>query len=148
MMQLNKIGELLGKIEDVHAMTDVTGFGLLGHLVEMAEGSQVSAEIYFDKIPMIIYSIKDYIDNNCIPGGTVRNWESYGEKIGSITDLQKAVLADPQTSGGLLIAVDPQALSTVQNLFISHSLNKFISPIGKIVTKVEKVITVTKNEFL
>ena len=83
-----------------------------------------------------------------MPGGTVRNWESYGEKISLITDLQKAVLADPQTSGGLLIAVDPQALSTVQNLFISHSLNKFISPIGKIVTKVEKVITVTKNEFL
>ena len=58
MMQLNKIGELLGNIEGVHAMTDVTGFGLLGHLVEMAEGSGLSAEIYFDKIPLIIDRFK------------------------------------------------------------------------------------------
>jgi len=142
MMQLNKIGELLGKMENVHAMTDVTGFGLLGHLVEMAEGSGLSAEIYFDRIPVIADTIKTYIDNNCIPGGTTRNWDSYGQKMSSITNIQKALLADPQTSGGLLIAVDANEVSKVQNLFGQHGLNKFINPIGKIIPKEEKVIII------
>ena len=142
MMQLNKIGELLSKINGVHAMTDVTGFGLLGHLVEMAEGSELSAEIYFDTIPVITSRIKTYVDNNCIPGGTMRNWDSYGEKIGSIADFQKSILADPQTSGGLLIAVDPGAVSKVENLFIRQELNKFINPVGKFIAKEEKIIII------
>lgn len=140
MMQLNKIGELLGKMENVHAMTDVTGFGLLGHLVEMAEGSRLSAEIYFDRIPVIANAIKTYVGNNCIPGGTTRNWDSYGEKISSVTSFQKALLADPQTNGGLLIAVDPGEISKVENLFAQQGLNRFINPIGKIIAKEEKVI--------
>ncbi|KAA9041969.1 selenide, water dikinase SelD [Ginsengibacter hankyongi] len=142
MMQLNKIGELLGKMENVHAITDVTGFGLLGHLVEMAEGSGLSAEIYFDSIPVITKAIKAYVENDCIPGGTTRNWDSYGEKIGSVTSFQKALLADPQTSGGLLIAVDASEVSKVQSLFAQHGLNKFINPIGKFISKNEKVIIV------
>jgi selenide,water dikinase len=142
MMQLNKIGELLGKINGVHAMTDVTGFGLLGHLVEIAEGSEISAEIYFDRIPVIISTIKTYVDNNCIPGGTTRNWDSYEEKISSITNFEKSILADPQTSGGLLIAVDPEAVAEVENLFLQQGLNKFINPIGKIIAKKEKIIII------
>ena len=142
MMQLNKIGELLGKMENVHAMTDVTGFGLLGHLVEMAEGSRLSAEIYFDRIPVIANAIKTYVDNNCIPGGTTRNWDSYGEKISSVTNFQRALLADPQTSGGLLIAVDPGEISKVENLFVQQGLNRFINPIGKIIAKEKKVINI------
>lgn len=142
MMQLNKIGELLGKMENVHAMTDVTGFGLLGHLVEMAEGSGLSAEVYFDRISVITNTLETYVDNNCIPGGTTRNWDSYGEKISSITNFQKALLADPQTSGGLLIAVDPGEILKVENLFVQQGLNRFINPIGKIIAKEEKVINI------
>lgn len=139
MMQLNKVGEMLGKMKGIHAMTDVTGFGLLGHLIEMAEGSTVSAEIYFDTIP-VIDNIKKYIDKNCVPGGTQRNWNSYQNKIDTINEYQKMILADPQTSGGLLIAVDPKSVSSIEKLFIKQGLQKFIQPIGKIIAKEKKVI--------
>ena len=117
MMQLNKTGELLGNVKGVHAMTDVTGFGLLGHLVEMAEGSGLTAVIDFESVPLIIEDLKYYADLKCVPGGTSRNWDSYGNIIGTIDDYQKSILADPQTSGGLLISVDPGAVHEVENLF-------------------------------
>jgi selenide, water dikinase len=142
MMQLNKVGEALGKIKGVTAMTDVTGFALLGHLVEMAEGSGLSAVIDFKKIPVIIEDIKNYVGQKCIPGGTNRNWDSYGEKIGAITDYQKALLADPQTSGGLLIAVDKDAVAEVQNILQQHGLEKFTAAIGNMIAKEEKVVLV------
>ena len=140
MMQLNKSGELLANVKSVHAMTDVTGFGLLGHLVEMADGSGLSAIIDFEKVPRIIDDLEYYIDQKCVPGGTNRNWDSYGDKIGSINDYQKAILADPQTSGGLLISVEPRAVSEVESLFRRQDLDKFINPIGKFVSKKEKII--------
>ncbi|MEP6584964.1 MAG: selenide, water dikinase SelD [Ginsengibacter sp.] len=148
MMQLNKIGELLGKIEGVHAMTDVTGFGFFGHLVEMAEGSNLSAQVYFDKIPLIIDDIKNYVDKNCVPGGTNRNWESYGSKVGPITEFEKSILADPQTSGGLLIAVDAEAASEVKNLMTEQGLETFTNPVGVLIAKDHKVISLKNaNEF-
>jgi selenide,water dikinase len=100
MMQLNKVGEALGKIQGITAMTDVTGFGLLGHLVEMAEGSGVNAVINFDKVPVIIDNIQHYTDQRSIPGGTISNWDSDGEKIGQLSDFQKAILDDTRTRGG------------------------------------------------
>jgi selenide,water dikinase len=142
MMQLNKAGEALGKLKGVTAMTDVTGFGLLGHLVEMAEGSGLSAVIDFKKVPQIIHTIHEYVDQKSIPGGTNRNWDSYGEKIGPVTDFQKALLADPQTSGGLLIAVDVNAVEEVKNILQQSGLDKFIVPIGKMIAKEEKVVRV------
>lgn len=142
MMQLNKIGESLGTIEGVHAMTDVTGFGFLGHLVEMAEGSGLSAQIYFNNMPLIINDIKNYVDKKSVPGGTKRNWDSYGKKIGVIQEFEKSILADPQTSGGLLIAVDPCAVSEVKDLMTKHGLIKFTNPVGVLMQKDEKVITV------
>ncbi len=105
MTKLNNVGLLFGELEYVNAMTDVTGFGLLGHLVEMCEGSDVSAEIKKNKIP-ILPNIKPYLDQNTIPGGTERNWKSYGHKIAGVEKNDWAILADPQTSGGLLIAID------------------------------------------
>ncbi len=106
MLQLNVIGQEFASLDFIHAMTDVTGFGLLGHLVEMCEGSELSAQIDADRVPAINV-LDQYIEQKCIPGGTHRNWESYGHHITSITDHQKAVFCDPQTSGGLLVAVDP-----------------------------------------
>ncbi len=137
MMQLNKIGEALGKLNGVTAMTDVTGFGLLGHLTEMAEGSNVSAVICdMAVIPLINNDLEYYISNQCVPGGTHRNWDSYGHKIsisntfGEKTEMVKCILADPQTSGGLLIAVDPVSVKEVELLLKQYNLEKHLVPIG------------------
>ena len=87
-------------------MTDVTGFGLLGHLIEMSEGSGLTAEIEFDKVPRL--DVLDYyIEHKTFPGGTKRNFASYGHKVAPISDDWRNLLCDPQTSGGLLVAVDP-----------------------------------------
>lgn len=106
MCLLNKSGTLLGTMPQVSAMTDVTGFGLLGHLSEMCEGSGMRAEIVFDKIPIIPEALF-YFEQKAIPGGTTRNFDSYGHKVSQLSDISKAILCDPQTSGGLLIAADP-----------------------------------------
>jgi selenide,water dikinase len=142
MMQLNKVGETLSKLKGVTAMTDVTGFGLLGHLVEMAEGSGLSAVIEFEKIPVITNDIKNYVDQKSVPGGTNRNWDSYGEKISILSNYQKAILADPQTSGGLLVAVDKNTVADVQEMLKQNNLEKFITPIGSFVVRHEKIVIV------
>ncbi len=142
MMQLNKVGEAFGKISGVNAMTDVTGFGLLGHLVEMAEGSGLSAELSFNNIHFITTDIFDFVDQKCVPGGTARNWDSYGEKIGPVTEYQKAILADPQTSGGLLISADAAAIKEVENILHQYGLEKFTTPIGSITTQQIKTVII------
>ncbi|HAZ79137.1 MAG TPA: selenide, water dikinase SelD, partial [Porticoccaceae bacterium] len=85
-------------------MTDVTGFGLLGHLIEMCQGSHLSATIDLAKIPVLDTSVTDYIAAGCVPGGSQRNWQSIAQNIGSLDDKHQALLCDPQTSGGLLVA--------------------------------------------
>jgi selenide,water dikinase len=122
MLTLNSVGRDLGKLDAVAALTDVTGFGLLGHLIEICEGSGVSAEIEFDKIP-IIPALDYYIGEKCIPGGTNRNFTSYGHKVSAITEKQKNVLCDPQTSGGLLVAVDPTMIKEVKRVFNAYGLD-------------------------
>ena len=112
MCQMNSIGSQFSQVDDVTAMTDVTGFGLLGHLIEICEGSNLSAVIFPDKIKTLD-GVKDYIAQGCVPGGTGRNFESYGYKVGALTEEQKAILCDPQTSGGLLVAVEPNSVQTV-----------------------------------
>ena len=132
----------MGYIEQVHAMTDVTGFGLLGHLVEMAEGSHLSAVIDMQHIPLIIEELKFYVDHKSVPGGTTRNWDSYGHKIGPVEAYQKAILADPQTSGGLLVAVAPEAVAEVQEILKQNGLDKFTSPIGRLTKKADKIVII------
>ena len=90
-------------------MTDVTGFGLLGHLTEMCEGSKLSAVVDFGIVPTLSM-IQGYLEQNSIPGGTLRNWESYGHNVELNNDTHKHILCDPQTSGGLLVAVNPQGI--------------------------------------
>ncbi|HEX7906339.1 MAG TPA: selenide, water dikinase SelD [Chitinophagaceae bacterium] len=148
MMQLNKVGEQLGKLSGVSAMTDVTGFGLLGHLVEMCEGSAVSATINFEKIPFISGNLKWYMEQKAVPGGTHRNWDSYGQHIYFSSDeheFQKLVLADPQTSGGLLIAVKEKAVADVKKIMVEAGLENYIEPIGKITAQEEKLIQVNNQ---
>jgi selenide,water dikinase len=144
MEQLNSIGELLGRIPGVHAMTDVTGFGLLGHLTEMCEGSSVKAEIYFEKIPFITGDLLSYIDKGAVPGGTGRNWDSYGEKVYISDKLNqhyaKSILADPQTSGGLLVSVNESSLHEIHGLFAQYGLYNEV--IGRIKTDGKELISV------
>jgi len=142
MMQLNKVGEAFGKVKGIHAMTDVTGFGLLGHLVEMAEGSGLSANINFKKVQLITPNLTNYVDQKCVPGGTDRNWDSYGEKISTLNNHQRAILADPQTSGGLLIAVSASAVAEVNDILIEFGLQNFTSSIGIMTTQNDKIVTV------
>ena len=112
MCQMNSIGSQFSQVDGVTAMTDVTGFGLLGHLIEICEGSNLSAVVFADKIKTLD-GVKDYIAQGCVPGGTGRNFESYGHKVGVLTEEQKAILCDPQTSGGLLVAVEPNSVQTL-----------------------------------
>ena len=145
MTRLNKIGEALGKIKGVHAMTDVTGFGLLGHLIEMAEGSELSAELFYSAIKKT-EGVDEYLKQKTIPDATFRNWNSYSNKV----QFEKGVnvpeafnlLPDPQTNGGLLIAVAEEAIDVVRDLFNSNQLEAFIEPIGKCITKQDKTVLV------
>lgn len=143
--QLNKPGAALGKIKGVHAMTDVTGFGLAGHLTEMAEGSGLSAEIYYAQIP-VMAGVKEYMAQKIGPDATYRNWNAYSNKISfeAGVDVMEAfsLLPDPQTNGGLLVAVDPAAEAMITELFSAHGLGAFAKPIGKMMAKQEKVIIV------
>jgi len=145
LMQLNKVGTALGKINGVHAMTDVTGFGLLGHLLEVAEGSGLSAELYYSKVP-VIDAAKTYLAQRIVPDATYRNWNSYSGKTGFGTGVNVMeafnILPDPQTNGGLLIAVAPDALEQVQNTLRENGLENFIEPVGKMIEKAEKTIMV------
>lgn len=129
MMQLNKIGTELGQLKSVKALTDVTGFGLLGHLTEMCEGSNLNAEIEFSKVPKISEA-EAYRLQKAIPGGTNRNFDSYGHKVGALTDEQKHYLCDPQTSGGLLVAVEPENRQEVLEIFEKFDLQ--LEPFGKL----------------
>lgn len=132
MLTLNDIGQELSEQNAVKAMTDVTGFGLLGHLLEMCEGSGVSAEIWFDRIPEIP-GINPYIEQKIFPGGTSRNYESYGHKISTMSDEQRILLCDPQTSGGLLLAVEPSEKNNFLKLIKQRGLD--LHPFGKILEK-------------
>jgi selenide, water dikinase len=121
MSMLNKIGQVLADIDGIKAMTDVTGFGLLGHLTELCEGSKLSAEIEFDKIP-VFPDVHQYITQGCMPGGTHRNWASYGQHIQLKADDNKFILCDPQTSGGLLLAVEASATDAVESLLKENNI--------------------------
>jgi selenide, water dikinase len=115
MCQLNTVGAKVAMLDGVKAMTDVTGFGLLGHLLEMCEGSNVQAKLQYSAIPFLA-QVKNYIALGCVPGGTGRNFDSYGHKLGSMSDEQRALLCDPQTSGGLLIAVELDSATQLEQL--------------------------------
>lgn len=139
MLKLNTLGAEFGKQHYITAMTDVTGFGLLGHLSEMCEASNASAEIEFDKVPWIDQAIiQDYLDQGCVPGGTNRNWDSYGHKVELNNPDQRLILADPQTSGGLLVAVHPDSISEFEAFCSKQKLD--LTSFGTITEKKNKTI--------
>lgn len=131
MTTLNTPGEKFGQLPFVHALTDVTGFGLLGHLSEMCQGSGLSAEIWWESIPRIP-GVEGYIADGCVPGGTNRNWASYGHLIAPLDEARRKLLADPQTSGGLLVAVDPAQQEEFEEIARMLRLPAEVKPIGKL----------------
>jgi selenide,water dikinase len=143
---LNKIGTALGTFSTVHAMTDVTGFGLLGHLLEMAQGSNCTAHLHYAKLKKFD-GLEGYLQQGTRPGATARNWSSYGHQVQLNASVDEAealgLLPDPQTNGGLLIAVAPESVAAVQNLFRESGLEAFTEPIGVFTTKGEKAVVVT-----
>lgn len=141
MMIMNDVGLELSQIDAVTALTDITGFGLLGHLLEMCEGSQVSAVIKYKKVP-VLKEIYGYLNKDCIPGGTLRNWDSYGHKLHIEDSRQRHILCDPQTSGGLLIAVKKEASQQVESILRHKGL--YAEPIGELVEKTELPIRIRK----
>jgi selenide, water dikinase len=142
MMKLNKIGAIIGTLDYVEAMTDVTGFGLMGHLSEMVEASHnVSAIVQFDRVPLLNKAAIDYyLNEKCIPGGTLRNFDSYGHKLAPMNDYQKHILCDPQTSGGLLVSVKRENADHFKEILRGHDLE--VVAIGYFIEKSEHLIEV------
>ena len=143
--QLNSIGYELGKIKGVTAMTDVTGFGLLGHLMEMADGSGLSAILNYNAVSTIT-SLTHYLQQRIVPDATYRNWNAYSANVsfGKGVNVMEAftILPDPQTNGGLLFSVNENSVVEVQELLKKNGLEKFMQPIGKMILKEEKTIRV------
>lgn len=139
MCTLNKIGAKLSALEGVVALTDVTGFGLLGHLGEICEGSDISAVVYYDKVPLLP-NTKKYLELDCIPGGTKNNFRSYGHTVSEMTEEQKYILCDAQTSGGLLAIVKKDCVTKFLELTSAEGLS--LEPIGETIKKQEKLIIV------
>lgn len=139
MCTLNRPGSRFGKLTGVRAMTDVTGFGLLGHLVEMAEGAQLTAQLDFAAVPRLP-GVDYYLAEGCIPGGTLRNFDSYGDRVAPISDEQRNLLCDPQTSGGLLVAVAPEGEQ--EFLAVATELGLQLAPIGRLVERRDHAVEV------
>ena len=131
MARLNRIGAELAPLPGVRAMTDVTGFGLLGHLLEMCRASGTSARVRFTAVPLLA-ELATYVEAGMAPGGARRNWESYGHDVNAADETRRSILCDPQTSGGLLVAVDPDATGAVVDVLCSNGLGGFIEPIGRL----------------
>lgn len=143
MCTLNKIGAEISDFDGVVALTDITGFGLMGHLGEICEGSGISATLYYDKIPFLPNTHK-YYEMGCIPGGTRNNFRSYGQTLGPLSPEQEVLLCDAQTSGGLLCVVKKENREEFQAFMKSKGFD--LSPIGYTHTQGEKLIYVENNQ--
>ena len=133
--RLNTPGQALGCLAGVHAMTDVTGFGLLGHLLEVCEASSVAAIIDYAALPVLPNALA-YAEQGCVTGASARNWSSCAKRVAlpkkNFDDLDRALLTDPQTSGGLLVACAPEVVTEVLSLFLLEGFDH-AAVIGEVV---------------
>jgi len=132
--QLNTPGPVLACLDGVHAVTDVTGFGLLGHLMEVCKGSGVQARVEFSALPLLGRA-REFADDGYVTGASGRNWASYGQDVqlaDGLGDVEKALLTDPQTSGGLLVSCAPDTVTEVLSIFLQQGFSH-VSVIGEIV---------------
>ena len=124
--QLNTPGVVLGTMEAVHALTDVTGFGLVGHLLEVCRASGVGATVEFARLPLLP-GVLELAREGFVTGASARNWAAYGNDVSAapgITDIERALATDPQTSGGLLVACAPEAIDDVLALFHAEGFER------------------------
>jgi selenide,water dikinase len=120
--RLNTPGPELAALEGVHALTDVTGFGLAGHALELARGAKVSVQLDWSQVP-ILEGVRDLASAGHVTGASGRNWAGYGTDVAlpaGFADVDRALLTDPQTSGGLLVSCDPAAVDEVLAIFRRH----------------------------
>jgi len=139
MSQLNNLGADLGELEYVKALTDVTGFGLLGHLIEICEGSGLSAEIQYAKVPLL-NNVKHYTSQMIYADNTMRNWQAFQHQVDGIDTESLLTLCDPQTSGGLLVCIEPSAQKEFEDFLKTKKIQ--LQSFGRLLAKHDKVINV------
>lgn len=142
--KLNSAGPELAKLAGVHALTDVTGFGLAGHTLELSRGSDLSAEIKWHQVPLLS-NVHELAKQGVITGASGRNWESYGKDVllpDQFSAAQQALLTDPQTSGGLLVSCSPDAVNDVLSIFKEHQFTS-ARVIGEMTPKQDKPLVVS-----
>jgi selenide,water dikinase len=132
--QLNTPGPELAALSGVHALTDVTGFGLAGHALELARGAKCTAQIDWKKVPLL-EGVRELAAQGMVTGASGRNWAGYGSDVAlpsGFADVDQALLTDPQTSGGLLVSCDPKAVDQVMAIFHQHGFAA-VAEIGEVV---------------
>jgi selenide,water dikinase len=139
MSKLNTIGRDLGGVKGVTAMTDVTGFGLIGHLLEMCDSGRLSASIRYTEVPLM-NGVRELAGRMIYPDNTMRNWKAFGEQVSGISGESLLTLCDPQTNGGLLVAVDPSSKEEVEKLF--NNKGWFFREIGQFMEPATSVIVI------
>jgi len=123
--QLNTAGPDLAKLKGVHALTDITGFGLAGHLLEMARGAKCTIHLDWDKVPLLT-GVEALADQGCITGASARNWQGYGTEVDlpqKFSSVQQSLLTDPQTSGGLLVSCSEASVKDVLAILKQHGFD-------------------------
>lgn len=123
--QLNKAGPDLAKLKGVHALTDITGFGLAGHLLEMARGAKCTIRLHWQQVPLLP-GVKELAQQGCVTGASGRNWQGYGSEVSlplNFSSVDQNLLSDPQTSGGLLVACAPDSVDEVLAIFNQHGFD-------------------------
>jgi len=142
MATLNKPGATLAERHLIHCCTDITGFGLAGHLIEICNGSGISAEIDTNALPLISPEVTHFIENGCVPGGSLKNLahaSSQTDFAESVTETQKIIYSDAQTSGGLLLSVPDENLSAVMDT-LEETEAPCSAIIGKTIERKEKAV--------
>jgi selenide,water dikinase len=132
--QLNTPGPVLACLDGVHAVTDVTGFGLLGHLLGMCRGSKLGARVDFAALPLLGRA-RELADAGYMAGASRRNWDSFGQHVKlaeNLGDNERTLLTDPQTSGGLLVSCSPETVTEVLSIFLQQGFSH-VSVIGEVV---------------
>jgi len=138
--KLNKPGKALAQLDGVHALTDVTGFGLLGHLLELARGAGLTAELEMDRIPLLP-GVEQLVHDGYFTGASGRNWDAYGHDVelgAGVEETGRILLSDPQTSGGLLVSCDPGSVDEVLALFRRDGFD-YAAVIGRMVEGAARV---------
>jgi selenide,water dikinase len=123
--KLNTAGPDLAKLKGVHALTDITGFGLAGHLLEMARGAKCTVRLHWTEVPLLP-GVKALANQGCITGASGRNWQGYGSEVSlpsNFSSVEQSLLTDPQTSGGLLVSCAPDSVNDVLTIFIQHGFD-------------------------